>query len=727
MAAIQPSSSISTSKHLLPTASSSSSPSPSGKLSTTSHRSLKPPSSSAFHLQNNKPSILKGTTNSKQPATLRELIKSREELGKIPVPSWCCYPTRYFGDVAVRESAGNQYHYVRSLKGHFGCVNAIAYNSSGDILASGGDDQRVLLWQANTITKEQKFMANFFGHERPSGAPSEAAEIVEAHEAAVIKFSIKPGTNDVVMSCGGVMFNPVMPELFVTCEDGGRILLRDLRMCFSSTQKHVVRYNTTLTRGERCAKSPDITSAVFSPCGTLVGAVLQRWRPVIYSIDDPIPIATLRSQTDGILYNGDLNESQRVANTAGRMILRRRGYSSVCTLKTAAFGERGVGYFGKGSVMVGDSLGDEDHDGMFGGNSNTQESRRPVRYQYPGSQTQLFGVGSDDFRAYVWEVPSAKVLKASRKIVNRFEDQEFDDSVVSFWSKDGSKVVPVELNQEAFSLEGHRSIVNSISFHPRLPMIATAGVEKLVRVFSPWEFSDHAPNELKTNQLEPRLQNETGRRVMFGFDFPDEEEDTATLANFDHILVQEGSVDSLWNDEEDSSDEWTTTTEDSSADSSDDSGVEETTRAVPPTTRSSRRAAAMAGITSTESHEYHDERSNDRVGLPYQTPTEMNLSHPPQSDDEDEEENEIEEEMMADEEDYVLEIAFGPVSGNDESRLQESMNRIAETLGDAVSTEDRSMRRLVQRRRRLERMRRRRQERLAREAAGNDDDDEVGE
>jgi hypothetical protein len=39
-------------------------------------------------------------------------------------------------------------------------------------------------------------------------------------------------------------------------------------------------------------------------------------------------------------------------------------------------------------------------------------------------------------------------------------------------------------------ITGSRSIINNLVFHPDLPLIATSGVEKTVRVFSPFPLSN---------------------------------------------------------------------------------------------------------------------------------------------------------------------------------------------------------------------------------------------
>lgn len=50
-----------------------------------------------------------------------------------------------FQRIMIRNQHLKSYNYSTKLKGHTGCVNAITYNKSGSILASGSDDMKVLV------------------------------------------------------------------------------------------------------------------------------------------------------------------------------------------------------------------------------------------------------------------------------------------------------------------------------------------------------------------------------------------------------------------------------------------------------------------------------------------------------------------------------------------------------------------------------------------------------
>ena len=57
-------------------------------------------------------------------------------------------------------------------------------------------------------------------------------------------------------------------------------------------------YYTQLNRGRTHANPVDVPSAVWSPDGKKIGAILNGFVPVIYGIDDPEPVLVLKSTVD---------------------------------------------------------------------------------------------------------------------------------------------------------------------------------------------------------------------------------------------------------------------------------------------------------------------------------------------------------------------------------------------------------------------------------------------
>lgn len=50
-----------------------------------------------------------------------------------------------------------RFELVKRLKKHNGCVNTVSFSSEGDILASGSDDTRVILWDWETGKVKLRF------------------------------------------------------------------------------------------------------------------------------------------------------------------------------------------------------------------------------------------------------------------------------------------------------------------------------------------------------------------------------------------------------------------------------------------------------------------------------------------------------------------------------------------------------------------------------------------
>ncbi|KAI8617717.1 WD40-repeat-containing domain protein [Chytriomyces sp. MP71] len=347
-------------------------------------------------------------------------------------------------------------------------------------------------------------------------------ESIDGHDGgAVLKLSMHPETEDVVLTCGQdgsvalwdfrasqhaqgrietvfsqncVTFNPAMTNLFLNADDFGNIILRDIRTAFTSTSAvqgngypYLLKFHTTLSKPNRPYTSNpiDTTSVAFTPCGTLFAATFQKWRPTLYTLRDSFPLAMFKSRQDGIKFHGRGRDA--IVRGAGGDVLD--GCSSSCTIKTGAFGD---------ALAAGYPM-----------------SRSGV----DRSSGFVFGMGSDDRRAYVWDVPREAWLMDRRRSVDAFADATMEvgggtGRDVAFVSKEGVKKIPFLVEEELFSMAGHRSVVNSVAFHPRMPLIATAGVEKVVRLFSPYAWSDY--DEEKDNKTDSVHRN----GIMAGFMFP---------------------------------------------------------------------------------------------------------------------------------------------------------------------------------------------------------------
>uniref|UniRef100_UPI00398E8C4A DDB1- and CUL4-associated factor 5 n=1 Tax=Pristiophorus japonicus TaxID=55135 RepID=UPI00398E8C4A len=318
--------------------------------------------------------------------------------------------------------------FKKDLLGHFGCVNAIEFSGgAGELLVSGGDDRRVLLWhidksihsKAKPTQLKGEHLSNIFclafdstnthlfsggNDEQVIVHDVESTEIVNVfpHDDAVYGLSVSPVNDNVFASSSddgrvliwdirdshgepfclanypsafhSVMFNPVEPRLLATANSKEGVGLWDIRKPRSS----LLRYGGKLPM-------QSAMSVRFNSSGTQLLALRRRLPPVLYDIHSPQSVFEFDNQ----------------------------GYFNSCTMKSCCFAG--------------------DHD-------------------------QFVLSGSDDFNLYMWRIPSNLETGGPARIVN------------------GAFMV----------LKGHRSIVNQVRFNPHSYMICSSGVEKIIKVWSPY-------------------------------------------------------------------------------------------------------------------------------------------------------------------------------------------------------------------------------------------------
>ncbi|GAA6048581.1 hypothetical protein JCM3770_002039 [Rhodotorula araucariae] len=402
-------------------------------------------------------------------------------------------------------TAPGAYSRQTALAAHHSCVNALALSRPDPRwLATGGDDTRLLLWDTHHIDHDHSGLApdpqacyrgarsNIFSiafscdgarifsagndaailsHDLEASSStfphplgdSEGVPPVDVwldHDDSVMGLSAHPSNPALFLSassdgalhafdtrtspgrvgtivdmCGmnDIVHHPITPELFVYSAEHGQMGLIDGRMGWGAASGEdgreariarevaVVQYDTTVARQDRGGAltkletaRPNVSSGAITPSGSLVCATLSGHLPTLFELSSATPLACFSSPAPA---------TAPVTDSAPRDF--PRGYRNTTTTKH----------------------------GSFGGGSGAE----PGRGLY-------YAAGSDDFRAYVWAVPSVEALREGRRAVG---EKDLGDRVAA--------IAPASQ-----ILTGHRSVVNTALFHPALPVLYTAGVEKLV-------------------------------------------------------------------------------------------------------------------------------------------------------------------------------------------------------------------------------------------------------
>ncbi|XP_063977843.1 DDB1- and CUL4-associated factor 5 [Diachasmimorpha longicaudata] len=377
----------------------------------------------------------------------------------------------------------------KDLLSHYGCVNAIEFLKDGDLIVSGGDDRRVLVWKVQQalegvgqpMAMRGQHGSNIFClgynssnskifsagnddqvivHDLVTGNPVD----VFLHDKPVYGLSIHPSNDDVFSSAcddgrvliydvrvpGGheclclaqyktpfhsVMFNPVEPRKLATANAEEGVSLWDVR----KPLEPVLRYGFD-------GPTQSCMNVRFNSAGTRLLALKRRLPPVLYGVDSPT-----------VLCHFD-----------------QPGYYNSCTMKSCCFAGRDESY-----VLS----------------------------------------GSDDFNLYVWKIPKDDVT----------------------WVKYAHMV-----------LRGHRSIVNHVRYNPRHCILASSGVEKIIKVWSPFSLGKGSMGGLKqsagrlekqrrvfTHEEYLRLVLQSGQIMTHDYSHQSTKEDPRMMAFFDSLVQRE--------------------------------------------------------------------------------------------------------------------------------------------------------------------------------------------
>ncbi|KAK7690154.1 hypothetical protein QCA50_006803 [Cerrena zonata] len=464
----------------------------------------------------------------------------------------------------MRDVVDGGFPYSRKLSAHTACVNAITFsNGDGRWLASAGDDPFIYLWDFHQTDLSQP-TCGYIGHSSNvfalafsatnsylysgdtddlifkydvsqwssySDEPGNAVTTLNRHEDSIRDLSCHPENDNLLLSAGddgrillhdlragdgtrpegrlfggpsftSVQHHPTMHNLFVTGDSLGEVVLRDVRMAFDSFTLHkkgvVQEYVTGLSKRPHVHLSrAEVGSICFDRTGSKLAVTLLHYLPTVFAVMDPFPLA--------VLSGTNLPDGTPISSG-------ERTYTNSCTIKHGSFG---------GPSLDGD---------------------------------EYYSAGSDDFRAYVWKIPSTESLQEARETISSEEwhSGERPITTVGFAPTiQSDRSLPLELSTPSCRLAGHKSIVNSTVMHPHWPFLVTAGVERYMLLHSPLP-SGPCFTEMSLTSQDARLlpaANEEDRRrfvqaLTSGRRIDEEDnDDDDTIALFDEILRQEGHAD----------------------------------------------------------------------------------------------------------------------------------------------------------------------------------------
>lgn len=349
-------------------------------------------------------------------------------------------------DFQRRRLRGCRNLYKKDLLGHFGCVNAIEFsNNGGQWLVSGGDDRRVLLWQM-----EQAI------HSRVK-----PVQLKGEHHSNIFCLAFNSG-NTKVFSGG----------------NDEQVILHDVE----STETLDVFAHEDAVYGLSVSPVNDNVFASSSDDG----------RVLIWDIresphGEPFCLANYPSAFHSVMFNPVEPRLLATANSKEGVglwdirkpqssLLRYGGNLSLQSAMSVRFNSNGTQLLAlrrRLPPVLYDihsrlPVFQFDNQGYF--NSCTMKS-----CCFAGDRDQYILSGSDDFNLYMWRIPPDPEAGGIGRVVN------------------GAFMV----------LKGHRSIVNQVRFNPHTYMICSSGVEKIIKIWSPYKQPDC------TGDLDGRIEDDS--------------------------------------------------------------------------------------------------------------------------------------------------------------------------------------------------------------------------
>jgi len=427
-------------------------------------------------------------------ANFLDILKTRQERG-------LGYQTVVEFQYEANQKTRSEF-YSKDLKAHYGCVNALAFSKNGKYLASGGDDRRILIWDmAKTLSDAKKPNKSMIGCHESNVFCIDFDTTLEkvisgGNDEKVLVHDLETGkTLDIFPHdepVYGIACHPECSELFASASSDGRVLVFDLR---ESNNDPVMLHGSGFA----------FHDVSFNPVDPRLVVTANQ--------NEGVSLLDYRKLNKPIMKYGISRQNQQKNSKISAM--------------SAKFSPNGSHIFALGrrmnpvlyDISSPKAIAEFDHPGYF--NSCTMKSGTF------GTQDLVFS-GSDDFNIYAWKIPIHSDTNQPTKTIKRAD----------------------------FVLKGHRSIVNQVRFNPVFNCVASSGVEKKIKLWSPFDITNddvdkHGPSfSRRIHRREDHLWMVQNSSNLLDCEHESVEENPKMLAFFDSLVQRDLSSDETETDNE---------------------------------------------------------------------------------------------------------------------------------------------------------------------------------
>ncbi|XP_016478178.2 uncharacterized protein LOC107799567 [Nicotiana tabacum] len=383
-------------------------------------------------------------------------------------------PRNFARRISASEVTVKRLDLYGKLNGHGGCVNTIDFNATGDVLASGSDDRRVILW--DWATRKSKlsyqsghmdniFQAKFMPFTDDRRIVTAAADgqvrlglLLEngqvetkrlgRHQGRVHKLAVEPGS----------------PYIFYSCGEDGFVQHYDLR---SNSATKIICCSSFTENNKQSSSSICLNAIVIDPRNPNYFAV--------GGSDEYARVYDIRMHEMDVLHNSD-----RPVNTFCPPHLIKTHDVHITALAYSSSSELLVSYndeliylfqknMGLGPSPL-SSLGEDakklEEPQVYSGHRN---SRTIKGVSFFGPNDEYVSSGSDCGHIFIWKKKGANLVRL---------------------------------------MVGDRHIVNQLEPHPCIPVLATCGLEKIIKIWTP---SSNNVSSLPRDVLKIMEANRRGR------------------------------------------------------------------------------------------------------------------------------------------------------------------------------------------------------------------------